>query len=90
MQRPGCRLLAISVSTLTEGSQATAFLLSFERRNSDAGDVLRASCESGIRTSTEVSGTLSTWMEIVRVATVGSGRIASRSALAARLTTGAA
>ena len=42
MQRPGCRLLAISVNTLTEGSQATAFLLSFARKNSGAGGVLRA------------------------------------------------
>src|SRR6266403_4568102 len=89
-QRPGSSRLAISVNTLTTGSQATVNFRSPGFRSPDlvtggAEGALRASRATGMRTTTEVSERPYNRTETVRVCIAPSGRRAARSALAARL-----
>ena len=89
-QRPGSSRLAISVNTLTTGSQATVNFRSPGFRSPDlvtggAEGALRASRATGMRTTTEVSERPYNRTETVRVCVAPSGTRAARSALAARL-----
>jgi hypothetical protein len=89
-QRPGSSRLAISVNTLTTGSQATVNFRSPDFRSPDlvttgADGALRASRPTGMRTTTEVSERPYNRTETARVGVAPSGSRAARSALAARL-----
>ena len=85
-QRPGWSCLAISVNTLTTGSQATVNFRSPDFINNGAEGPLRASRATGMRTRTDVSESPYNRSEIVRVGTAAApAPRAARSALAARL-----
>jgi len=82
-QRPGSSRLAISVKTLTDGSQATVALPDFIGR--EAGARLRLSDTSGMRISTEVLARSLSRNDTVWVWIAGPAARTPRSVLAARL-----
>src|SRR6266702_667991 len=87
MQRPGWSHLAMSVSTLTTGSQAIACDWAPDLIGPPVvGWVLRASRAGGTRTRINVSASPSSFIEIVWVGAAGGVRPSTRSLLTSRLT----
>src|SRR6202165_5469445 len=84
-QRPGASCFAISVRTLTAGSQATAILPLAAFSSEGAEEPLSAAWATGIRTSTEVSETPFNCSEMVWVGVGDTATPAARSVLVARL-----